>query len=78
LALSHLGQRKAAEAALRRAIQLVPDYAAAHNNLAVVYLTQDPPAPGLARWHYQKAIDAGQPRNLDLEKLLAEKGAPMP
>jgi Flp pilus assembly protein TadD len=77
LALSHLGQRKPAEAALRRAIQLVPDYAAAHNNLAVVYLTQDPSSPELARWHYQKAIEAGQPRNPELEKLLAEKGAPV-
>jgi tetratricopeptide (TPR) repeat protein len=77
LALGHLGQRKAAETALRRAIQLVPNYAAAHNNLAVVYLTQDPPSPELARWHYQKAINAGQPRNPDLEKLLAEKGAPV-
>jgi tetratricopeptide (TPR) repeat protein len=75
--LSHQGQRKAAEAALRRAIQLNPNYAPAHNNLAVIYLNQEPPLAALARWHYQKAIDAGQPRNADLEKLLADKGAPV-
>jgi len=75
--LSHKGQRKAAETALRRALQLNPTYAPAHNNLAVIYLSQTPPVPELARWHYQKALDAGQPRNADLEKLLADKGAPV-
>jgi hypothetical protein len=30
----------------------------------------------LARWHYQKALAAGQPHNPDLEKLLDEKSAP--
>jgi hypothetical protein len=43
----------------------------------VVYLNQSPSQPVMARWHYQKAIAAGQPRNPDLEKLLAEKGAPV-
>ena len=75
--LSHKGQRKAAETALRRAIQLNPTYAPAHNNLAVIYLGQTPPMAELARWHYQKALDAGQPRNPDLEKMLADKGAPV-
>jgi Tfp pilus assembly protein PilF len=75
--LSHKGLRLQAEAALRKAIQLNPDYAPAHNNLAVVYLNQTPPSPLLARWHYQKAVADGQPRNPDLEKLLAEKGAPV-
>ena len=59
-----------AETALRKAIQLDPNYAAAHNNLAVIYLSQQPPLVELARWHYQKALDAGQPRNPDLEKAL--------
>jgi tetratricopeptide (TPR) repeat protein len=75
--LSHKGLRVQAETALRRAIQLNPLYAPAHNNLAVVYLNQTPSSPMLARWHYQKAVAAGQPRNADLEKLLAEKGAPV-
>jgi tetratricopeptide (TPR) repeat protein len=75
--LSHKGQRKAAETALRKAIQLNPNYAPAHNNLAVIYLDQTPPLAELARWHYQKALDAGQPHNADLEKMLADKGAPV-
>jgi Flp pilus assembly protein TadD len=75
--LSHKGLRAQAETALRKAIQLDPNYAAAHNNLAVIYVSQEPPLVELARWHYQKAVDAGQPRNPDLEKLLADKGAPV-
>ena len=75
--LSHKGLRQQAENALRKAIQINPGYAPAHNNLAVIYLNQDPPSPLLARWHYQKALDAGQPRNPDLEKMLADKGSPV-
>ena len=76
--LSHKGLRQQAETALRKAVQLNPDYAPAHNNLAVIYLSQTPSSPLLARWHYQKALDAGQPHNPDLEKMLADKGAPVP
>jgi Tfp pilus assembly protein PilF/ribosomal protein S20 len=75
--LSHQGQRAQAEAALRKAIEINPLFARAHNNLAVVYLNQTPPMALLARWHYEKAVTAGEPRNPDLEKLLAEKGAPV-
>jgi tetratricopeptide (TPR) repeat protein len=75
--LGHKGLRAQAETALRKAIQINPDYAPAHNNLAVIYISQTPPLAELARWHYQKAVDAGQPRNPDLEKMLAEKGAPV-
>lgn len=73
--LSHKGLRTQGETALRKAIQLSPGFAPAHNNLAVIYLNQEPAAPQLARWHYQKALDAGQPRNPELEKMLADKGA---
>ena len=74
--LGHKGLRAQAETALRKAIQLDPNYGAAHNNLAVVYLSQQPPLAALARWHYQKALDLGQPRNPDLEQMLAAKAAP--
>jgi len=75
--LSHKGLRVPAETALRKAIELAPNYGAAHNNLAVIYLGEKPPASGLARWHYQKALDLGQPRNPEFEKLLADLGAPV-
>jgi Flp pilus assembly protein TadD len=74
--LSHKGLRAQAETALRKAIQLDPNYGPAHNNLAVIYINQLPPLVELARWHYQKALDAGQPRNPDLEKILDAKNAP--
>ena len=75
--LSHKGLRQQAETALRKAVQLDPNYAAAHNNLAVIYISQQQPLPELARWHYEKALAAGQPPNPDLEKMLTEKGAPV-
>jgi Flp pilus assembly protein TadD len=74
--LSHKGLRAQAETALRKAIQLDPNYGPAHNNLAVIYINQSPPLVELARWHYQKALDAGQPHNPDLEKVLDAKRPP--
>jgi Tfp pilus assembly protein PilF len=73
LALSEKGMRGPAEAALRRAIQIDPGYGSAHNNLAVAYITQQPPLVELAKWHYQKALAAGLPRNPELEKMLNAK-----
>ncbi|HUZ06485.1 MAG TPA: tetratricopeptide repeat protein [Candidatus Paceibacterota bacterium] len=75
--LSHKGLRTQAETALRKAIEINPNYAAAQNNLAVIYISDEPPSPELARYHYQKALDAGQPRNPELEKMLAAKGVPV-
>jgi Flp pilus assembly protein TadD len=75
--LAQKGLRAQAETALRRAVQLDPNYGAAHNNLAVIYLTQQPPMVELAHWHYEKALAAGQPRNPALEKMLADKGSPI-
>ena len=75
--LGQKGLRTQAETALRKAIELNPNYGDAHNNLAVIYLSENPPMAALARWHYQKALDLGQPRNPDLEKKLADLGAPV-
>jgi Flp pilus assembly protein TadD len=75
IALSHKGLRLPAETALRKAITLEPGYGSAHNNLAVIYLNQNPPMVALARWHYQKALAAGAAKNPELEKALEEKGA---
>jgi tetratricopeptide (TPR) repeat protein len=73
LTLSHKGLRGPAETALRKAITLDPTYGSAHNNLAVIYLSQQPPFTDLARWHYQKARAAGHPPNAELEKMLDPK-----
>jgi tetratricopeptide (TPR) repeat protein len=75
LTLSEKGMRSAAETAFRKAVILNPNYGGAQNNLAVFYLTQNPPSVELARWHYQKAVATGFPRNPDLEKLLNEHPA---
>jgi len=71
--LSHQGLRGPAETAFRKAIQIDPTDANAHNNLAVMYAEQTPPLMELARWHYQKALAAGQPKNPDLEQVLERK-----
>ena len=68
--------RRAAEAAFNQAIEIDPQYPIAHENLALFYLAQNPPKPWLARWHYEKAIEAGEPRNLHLENWLDQNGAP--
>ena len=69
ITLSQKGMRGPAETALRKAIQLDPGNGSAHHNLAVVYLTQKPPLVELAKWHYQKALAAGHPRNPQIEKM---------
>jgi tetratricopeptide (TPR) repeat protein len=77
IALGQKGLRGPAEAALRKAVQLQPGYADAHKNLAVMYLSQEPPLGELARWHYQKAMAAGAPVNPELEKMFAAKNVPV-
>jgi Flp pilus assembly protein TadD len=53
------GWLDAAEAELRRAVELRPDYADAHFNLAVFCLERNPPAVELARRHYRRARELG-------------------
>jgi Tfp pilus assembly protein PilF len=60
---------------LRKAIQIEPGYGSAHNNLAVIYASQEPPLVELARWHYQKALASGHPQNPELEKMFERKTA---
>ncbi len=62
----------AAEAELRRAIELKPDYADAHFNLAVFCLERKPPAVELARRHYRKALELGAAPDKLIEKALEE------
>jgi tetratricopeptide (TPR) repeat protein len=76
--LGHKGMPLAAETALRKALLLDPNFGDAHNNLAVIYANEVPPRAELARWHYLKALAAGQAHNPGLEKILADNGAPVP
>jgi Flp pilus assembly protein TadD len=76
LTLNRMGQRDAAEAALNQAVQIDPHDALAQNNLALFYLAQNPPNTPLARWHYQKARENGEPRNPQVETWLDLNGAP--
>lgn len=73
--LSHKGLRGPAEQAFRKAVVLDNNHGGAHNNLAVFYATENPPNIPLARFHYQKALAAGHPKNPDVEKLFAQKEA---
>jgi Flp pilus assembly protein TadD len=60
----------AAESELRRAIELKPDYADAHFNLAVFCLERTPPAVELARRHYREAVRLGAAPDPLIEKAL--------
>lgn len=75
VALAQKALRPQAETAFRKAIQIDPNYGDAHKNLAIIYLSANPPLVELARWHYEKALAAGVPPNLDLERMLNQTGA---
>ena len=60
----------AAESELRRAIELRPDYADAHFNLAVFCLERIPPATELAKRHYREARRLGADPDPLVEKAI--------
>jgi tetratricopeptide (TPR) repeat protein len=68
-----LGWLDAAEAELQRAIELKPDYANAHFNLALMYLDRKPPSVELARRHYGKAVALGAEKDEVVEEKLKAK-----
>jgi tetratricopeptide (TPR) repeat protein len=68
-----LGWLDAAEAELLRALELKPDYANAHFNLALMYLDRKPPAVELARRHYGRAVALGAEKDEVVEEKLKEK-----
>jgi Tfp pilus assembly protein PilF len=74
VALAEKGLRTQAETAFRKSILIEPDYADAHKNLAIVYLSAHPPEIELARWHYEKALASGMPPNPGFEKMLNSGG----
>jgi cytochrome c-type biogenesis protein CcmH/NrfG len=70
--LADKGLRSQAETALRKALQLDPNYADAHFNLALVYAAETPPSMALARFEYGKALELGHEKNASLEKMLSD------
>jgi tetratricopeptide (TPR) repeat protein len=70
MTLSEKGLRSQAETAFRNAVRLDPNFAEAHYNLAVEYVTQKPPLVALARFHYQKATSLGHEKSSKLESMI--------
>ncbi len=59
-----------AEASLRKALELDPNYGEAHFNLAVYYLQHHPPAIEVARRHYQRALDLGVAHDPNVDRIM--------
>ncbi len=75
VALSQKGLRGPAEQAFRKAMVLNPNHAGVQSHLALFYALETPPNIPLARFHYQRAIAAGEARNPDIEKMFDKKEA---
>ena len=73
MALARRGWNEAAEAELKRSLELDARDSGAHFNLALLYLNRKEPAYGLARYHYMTAVDLGGERD-DVVEALIEKG----
>lgn len=65
------------EASLSKALELDPNYADAHFNLAVYYLRRTPPAIEVARRHYQRALELGTAHDPKIDATLAKGAAPL-
>ncbi len=72
-ACSQKGWNEVAEKEFLAAIDLDPNFADAHFNLALLYATQKPPAIEMARREYTKALDLGIAKDDRLEKILQAK-----
>jgi Tfp pilus assembly protein PilF len=73
MALARRGWNEAAEAELKRSLELDAKDSGAHFNLALLYLNRKEPAYGLAQYHYMTAVDLGGERD-DVVEALIEKG----
>jgi len=62
------GKPNEAEVSLKKVLELSPDSGVTHFELARLYYSKDKTNPGLARWHYHKALNLGFPRNAGFEK----------
>ena len=67
---SQKGRQQEAEKEMLQAIAKDPNYADAHFNLAVLFLTTQPPSRELAREHYARATALGTQPSPSLERML--------
>jgi Flp pilus assembly protein TadD len=67
---SQKGRQQEAEREMLQAVAKDPNYADAHFNLAVLFITTQPPSRELAREHYARATALGTQPNPSLERLL--------
>lgn len=74
LIISKKGWHSAAENQLRKALDVSPDYAEAHYNLAVLYALSAKPSISLAAEHYRRARELGFQKNIQLENILRNAG----
>jgi len=65
-----LGDMSAAAADVRRALDLDPDLAEAHFDLAQILLGTTPPDLKAARDHYRRALELGAPPDPSLDRLI--------
>ena len=66
----HKKWREISELSLRKAIELDPNYADAHFNLAIYYMQHNPPMIEVARRHYQRALDLGIPHDPTMDTIM--------
>lgn len=66
--MNRLNWSDAAESELRTAVELNPGYSDAHYNLAVIYMSRNPPSIELAKRHYYIAVKNGAIRDANMEK----------
>lgn len=59
-----------AEAELKAALELAPNLGSAEVELSRLYSLREPANPALARWHYNRALSAGVPRDARLESAI--------
>ena len=68
----------AAEGELRRSLEIEPNDAGAHFNLAVIYLQRQPAAIELARRHYHLSMDLGSAPDSKMDAMFAQNNDPIP
>jgi tetratricopeptide (TPR) repeat protein len=69
---SKMGLAERAEREFKSSLAIDPSYADAHFNLAVLFITWDPPRWDDARKHYKDALEKGLKADPNIERLLNE------